>query len=537
MELSPKCDATLKVRTKYGTYIGFRDEKYGAVNFRNVQFGCADRWQRAHLPSTSEDKIFDATRFGPAPVQPAEKWGSLTLGGMDEQCLNMNIYTRDLSGSGKAVMVWVFPGMQIIGSNQGSVDVGSHHGKLYDASALVADHDDIIVVIPNYRVGIFGSANLSFLPDYDEKYSSSNNLARTDLILALKWIHENIAAFGGDPENVTMFGQSAGACNITAMLLSDEAQPYFKRAISESSFIYDISATTWEDSVTISKEFFKILGVSTIKEALNKSSDEILAAQELLNSKSVDGSSAFANIQSKSFSPVIDDVVIRKDYWQHFMERGCKGKSIMLGTTEGEYDQQFARWADALDKNEKAREFVIQQNWGKLDPVRGSHPDMLDKYLSNYRDERTEFEAYKDLKADLFLRAGATAYAMVLCQHSDVYLYYFSYNFYPGSSERAPHGSEVSIIFRNEVNASQEFQKAVVECWVNFAKTGDPNNNYLKANWKPYNAESNNTMLLSEDPELKCGIHMNDIYTVIPTTLEYVNIPEYRALWKEIKES
>lgn len=532
MELNPKCNPSLRVRTKHGTYIGFRDERFHTANFRNVRFGTAERWQNARFPDTTADDVFEATQFGPAPVQPAEKWGSLTLGGMDEQCLNMNIYTRDLTGSGKAVMVWVFPGMQIIGSNQGSVDIGSHHGKSYDASALVAENEDIIVVVPNYRVGVFGSVNLSFLPDFDDRYAASNNLARTDLLLALRWIHENIEAFGGDPENVTMFGQSAGANNITAMLLCEEAHPYFKRAISESSFIYDISATTWEDSLTISKEYFKILGASTIGEALEKSADELLAAQEALNSRSVDGSSAFADIQSKSFSPVVDNVVIPKDYWKRLINRGCEGKTVMLGTTEGEYDQQFARWAGQPDAEEKARAFVIQQNWGKLDPARGTHPEILDRYVQNYSDERSKFEAYKDLKADLFLRAGAMAYARVLSQYTDVYVYYFSYNFYPGTSERAPHGSEVSVVFKNDVDASPEFQQAVAQSWVSFARTGNPNNQYLKAEWKPYDTENNYTMLLSETPELRHGVRMDDIYTVIPATLEYEQVPEYRALWK-----
>ncbi|MCC8059263.1 MAG: carboxylesterase family protein [Clostridiales bacterium] len=531
----PDCDPRLSVVTKYGTYIGFRDEKYHSVNFRNVQFGVAERWQQAEFPVANPGQVFEANRFGPAPVQAAEKWGSLVLGGMDEQCLNMNIFTKTLQGRKKAVMVWVFPGMQIIGSNQGSVDVGNHHGKSYDASGLVAEHEDLIVVIPNYRVGIFGSVNLSTMPDFEEKYRCSNNLARTDLLHALKWIHENIAAFGGDPDNVTLFGQSAGANNITAMLLWKEAQPYFHKAIIESSFIYDISATTWEDSITISREFFQILGVSSIEETLKKSDMEILAAQEALNARSVDGSSAFASIQSKSFSPVVDNIVIPDDYWEQLMANGAAGKKVMLGTTAGEYDQQFIRWADDPGAQQKARDFVIRQNWGKLDAGRGTDPEILENYLKNYRDERSEFEAYKDLKADLYLRVGAMAYAQVLSSYTDVYVYYFSYNFYPGTSARAPHGSEVSVIFRNDVDASPEFQEAVSRCWVQFARTGNPNNSSLPVKWEKYDPEHYYTLLLSEKPSLCPGIRMDDIRTVLPATLEYKKYPAYRKLWESSK--
>ena len=139
-----KYDETLTAHTKYGTYVGFRDSRYGVVNFRNVCFGTAKRWEPAVFPNTGEDDVFEAFEFGPAPIQPAEKWGSMVEGGMDEQCFNMNIYAKDLSVQKKAVMVWVFPGMQIIGSNQGSLDCGSHHGKSYDASRMLAEEEHVI---------------------------------------------------------------------------------------------------------------------------------------------------------------------------------------------------------------------------------------------------------------------------------------------------------------------------------------------------------------------------------------------------------
>lgn len=523
-------DPSLMAKTKYGTYVGFRDEKYQTVNFRNIPFGTAERWQLAEFPPINPDKVVEAFEFGPAPVQEAEKWGSLVQGGMDEQCLNMNIFTKDLSVRKKAVMVWVFPGMQIIGSNQGSVDAGKHHGKSYDASGLVAENEDVIVVIPNYRVGIWGSLNLSVLPDFEEKYQYSNNLARTDLLHSLRWIHENIEAFGGDPDNVTLFGQSAGANNITAMLLMEEAHPYFHKVICESSFIYDISAESWEDSKTIAEAYFNILGVSTMKEALQKSSQELLAAQQELNTYSVDGSSAFAHIQAKSFSPVWDEIVLKKDAWERLVKGGCKGIKAILGTTQGEYDQQFTKWAEEKDGTEQARKFVIQQNWGKLDPVRGTDPEVIDRYLENYREERSEFTAYKDLKADYYLRVGAMAYAQAMAVYTDVYVYYFAYNFYPGTPDRAPHGSEVSLVFKNDIQAPKSLQNAVSQAWVNFARTGNPDNPYMES-WKKYDRIDHYTMVFDEPCRLEKGVRIKDIELLIPTTREYRQCPEFRKLW------
>ena len=125
------------------------------------------------------------------------------------------------------------------------------------------------------------SIDLSSLEGYEEQkdiYQYSNNLARLDLLACMKWIDQNIAAFGGDPDDVTIGGQSSGSNNCTCLLMMEEAREYFDKAIMESSFSIDISLQPLEDARFVSNELFKVLGVTSIDELMACSIDEINAA-------------------------------------------------------------------------------------------------------------------------------------------------------------------------------------------------------------------------------------------------------------------
>ena len=528
-------DRSLSVKTKHGTFVGVRDEKYGTVTFKGVRFGVAERWQPARFPDNTEIDVIPAREYGPSPIQSGEAWGTIMPAGTSEDCLNLNIYAHDLEKNGKSVLVWIFPGMQIIGSNLGYDDDPGHCHESYEGAAFAARNEDIIVVVPNYRVGVFGSSCLDVMPDYSEKYKYAANLTRLDIVHALRWVHEHIADFGGDPDKVTVAGQSAGSNNITAMFHMDEAQGLFRRAICESSNMMDISCMTLDDARTVSREYFRLLGVRSIEEALTKSAAELLRAQDEMNERSVDGSSAFANIQSKSFSPVLDNVTLRESYWQEFMTGKCRDVELMVGTTEGEYDQQFARWENDPDRCRLAREFVISQNWGKLDPERGTNPEITDEVVANYP-ERSEFDAYRDLKIDSYVRAAGFGYASVFSRFSKAYVYYIKYNPLAGHGRlRAPHGTEIPLIFLNDYkcDAPQKLKELFSDTWAGFIRSGVPGCPALGAEWKPFDMENYWTMLLDEKSELVPGVHMKDIECIMPAMHEYKTVPEFAALWKK----
>ena len=212
-------DATCTVSTAAGAVRGSRGS--GVVEFLGIPYGAAPVGElrfAAPRPRDPWEGVLDATRFGPRPPQP-EMATTLDVpratGPMGEDCLRVNVSTPGPDGS-RPVMVWLHGG----GLAFGSADE-------YDGSRLAANND-VVVVTVGYRLGLLGFADLS--PCGPEHAGSASNGFR-DQILALEWVQANIAAFGGDPGNVTLFGQSGGGVSILALLGAPSATGLLHRAI------------------------------------------------------------------------------------------------------------------------------------------------------------------------------------------------------------------------------------------------------------------------------------------------------------------
>jgi len=181
------------------------------------------RW-RAPRPPEPWTEVADALEFGPISPQPKSP---IPLGAgtrVSEDCLFLNVWSPSGAGpeAAKPVMVWVHGGAYIFGA-------GSQ--PLYDGHVL-ASRGDVVVVTVNYRMGAFGFLDLS---GFDGPQTFDTNLGLHDVIRALEWVRDNIAGFGGDPSQVTLFGESAGAGIITTLLTAPAAAGLFSRAIAQSS--------------------------------------------------------------------------------------------------------------------------------------------------------------------------------------------------------------------------------------------------------------------------------------------------------------
>jgi para-nitrobenzyl esterase len=223
------------VDTTYGPVRGSYD---GTANvWRGIRYAAAPvgdrRWRAPQPPEVSHD-VMDATTFGPVCPQPRSP---IPLGPgtrADEDCLFLNIWSPPgvSAGDARPVMVWVHGGAYVLGA-------GSQ--PLYDGTTLTSS--GVIVVTINYRLGAFGFADFS---SFGQGFET--NLGLRDVLAALRWVRDNIAAFGGDPERVTLFGESAGAGIITTLLAVPEAAGLFCRAIAQSS-----PATTINDGARARK--------------------------------------------------------------------------------------------------------------------------------------------------------------------------------------------------------------------------------------------------------------------------------------------
>ena len=239
------------VETAYGPVRGADD---GSItSWKGVRYAAPPtgdlRW-RAPQPPEKWTEVADASALGRVCPQPVEPRIPIDLGApQGDDCLTLNIWASSniAAGDRKPVMVWIHGGAYVLGSaNQ----------PLYNGRVLAAG-GDVVVVTVNYRLGAFGFLDLSSFSTSGRRFDS--NLGLRDVLVALQWVRDNIAAFGGDPDRVTLFGESAGAGIVTTLLTTPAGAGLFSAAIAQSS-----PATSVYDAVRgrrVAEEFLDILGL------------------------------------------------------------------------------------------------------------------------------------------------------------------------------------------------------------------------------------------------------------------------------------
>ena len=244
------------VQTKFGK---LRGVTYGDINiFMGVEYAKAKRFHMPEEPQTWEG-IKDAYRHGPiamqvlAPNTFSYYRGLHMLELQSEDCQNLNIWApKTLNGEKKPVFVWIHGG-------------GFFGGNAFEEISFdgfnLAHHGDVIFVSINHRLNVLAHMNLE---EYGEEFKNSGNAGIADLVAALKWIHENIAAFGGDPGNVTICGHSGGGGKVQCLFQIEEAAPYFQRGICLSGARYGdlYPANTEEISRATTKAVMNELGIT-----------------------------------------------------------------------------------------------------------------------------------------------------------------------------------------------------------------------------------------------------------------------------------
>ena len=250
-------DKTLAVKCVNGTFVGKKTENviaYKGIPFVGKQPVGELRWI-APVDFAPDDGVYEAYYNGKTPPQSEDLSEAASLYVQGEDCLYLNIWKADeATDEKKPVMVWIHGGGYMMG---GTAD------PTYDCHNFVQENQDVIVVSIAYRLGVFGFLRLSHLPD-GEDYPDAQNLGLMDQTMALKWIHENIAAFGGDPDKVTIFGESAGAGCVTMLPLVEGAQKYFKRVIAQSGGPAITIST--EEGIGCTNEIMELLGCKTVAE-------------------------------------------------------------------------------------------------------------------------------------------------------------------------------------------------------------------------------------------------------------------------------
>jgi para-nitrobenzyl esterase len=435
------------------------------------------RW-RAPQPAAHWDGVRKADQFGAMCMQPAFRGPNPTANQpkMSEDCLFLNVWTAATSASERRpVMVWIHPGGYQTGS-------GSTPG--YDGEALAKK--GVVLVTINYRLGVFGFFSHPELTKESENHASGN-YGLMDQVAALQWVQKNIAGFGGDPQRVTVFGDSAGSSSISNLMGSPRAKGLFQRASGESGAWMGLSVATTR---TLAEG--EQAGVKMTEELQAQSLEDLRAksAEDLLKGGRAGG-------------PVIDGWFLPEDVGTIFAEGKQNDVPLISGSNkdEGTFFLQPTT-AEKFIERSRARFGDQTDAFLKLYPA-GSDEEANTSQLAAFRDE-------------LAFVMRIWARAQTKTGHSKAFLYYFTHEPPPpvGSTSRgglgsgATHGAEAQYIFQNLLaprawtDLDHQVSDMLSSYWVNFATNGDPNGKGL-AKWPAFDDKTSDwPMVLGDRAEI-----------------------------------
>lgn len=496
------------VETKAGKLRGFQlDSTY---IFRGIKYANAKRWE---MPTPVEpwEGVKDALNYGyVCPLTADEKPSSGEIAcphrywPADENCQYLNIWTQSIDKNAKKpVMVWLHGGGFAAGSGIEQV--------AYDGENLSV-YGDIVVVTLNHRLNILGYFDVSSL---GEKYWNSANVGNADLVAALQWVNENIESFGGDPNNVTIFGQSGGGMKVTSLCQTPAADNLFQKGIV-------MSGTAEGDMFNID-----LTGVvPALMEKLNVKTGEELA--EVPYKTLID---AYFGIVGRrgamAFGPKPNGWYLGEALSAGFSERQ-KRTPLMVGSVIGE----FLGFGPGVKNRQTATDEEIREAVGKFYGM-----EHADEIIAAFKEAYPGKNPLDAIVIDGMFRPAVKHYVTAKAQYTEAptYSYMFTAEM-PLDSGKAPwHCSDIPFVFHNidkveycNFPGSDELQEQVCSAFVNFARTGNPNTPALPE-WPAVKPDDDACMIL----DLKSHVGHNHDDKLLELYRKYA--PKFNLFGGDIK--
>ena len=464
-----------QARTEGGIVQGTIED--GLTVYKGIPFAAPPvgdlRW-RAPQPAAKWEGILEATAFAPGPIQ-----GGNPPAGKSEDCLYLNVWTPAQSPKDRIpVLVWIYGG----GFGAGSTSESNYNGEYLARKGVV-------LVSIAYRVGQLGFLAHPELSAENPEHVSGN-YGLLDMIAGLQWIQDNIAAFGGDPGKVTIFGESAGGIAVSMLCASPLAKGLFHGAISQSGGSFGPprpttypgeNQKTLADAELDGEEYVKSAGVSSIEELRKIEPDKLPAGRGLGMSW-----------------PIIDGYVIPDNQYTLYEEGKYNDVPILIGYNSDE-GASFTRTNDP-------EEYItgVKERYGKFaDDILKAYPVAENSVPKTARDLARDaaFGWHTWIWARLQSRTGK----------SKVFYYYFDQHpDYPEDSPRAgygsPHGQDVAYVFQvldpdspQVTKTDLAISEAMGTYWTNFAKYGDPNGEGMPE-WPVFSDENPEVMYFNKTP-------------------------------------
>ena len=497
-ELQTSAEATL-AQTTGGSVAGYIDN--GIFTYKGIPYAKAERFMPP-VPADKWEGVRSCRAYGPTcPQGKRMGWYSdeqafsfnWNDGFPDEDCLRVNIWTPGINdGKKRPVMVWLHGGGYSAGSGQ---ELPSYDGR------NLAEKGDVVVVTLNHRLNVLGFLDLSA---YGEKYAHSGNSGLLDLVAALEWVQENIANFGGDASNVTIFGQSGGGGKVSTLLATPAAKGKFHKAIVQSGAMLRTMDSRW--SRRIGAAVVEELGITPcrIDEISKVPFEDLLAAGEkvIARLKPEAEKQGFASFIF-GWAPTVDGSVLPRQPFDPQAPEQSKDIPMLIGTTIHEFS--MSTYVPQLR--------TINQD-AAVEYLKSRYGDRTDEFLELFENTYPEYEPKDLIDTDFIFRPSAIEQAGLKSRQggAPVYMYMFAWESpVLDGILRSTHCMEIPFVFNNaDVHASMtgggtgamKLADVMSQSWINFARTGDPSTEKLPE-WPTYNCSEGATMIFNDDCEVR----------------------------------
>ena len=501
-------DDGIVVETAYGKLRGAREA--GVSVFRGVPYAgrvSGDRRFRRPAPLEPWTGVRDALQLGHPAIQPPNQTYGVNEPLPAEDCLVLNVWTPAADGRRRPVMFYNHGGGFVTGSG----------GSRSQDGANLARHFDVVVVETNHRLGLLGYLYLDDIAG--DAYAGSGNNGVLDIVDGLRWVHENIAAFGGDPANVMVFGESGGGAKTSCVYAMPSAAPYFSKASIESG--PGVHMTTREAAAETTALLFRAMQLSPRewRRLLAMSTADLLALQSRLPQTSAALAARRAAAGARrprgigpaglgGFSPVVDGTTLPHHPFDPAAPAISRDKPLMVGWNEDEYT--FFAWAS---KDTSGFGIDLAGLRAKLAPQFGADTARIVDTYRTSRPSASPTDIYVAVETVTLMGLGSIAIAEKKAAQAaaPAYLYNLGYKSevkVPGTDYPmgTPHAADIALKFDNASapspfsgNRPERLVAAhnMAELWTTFARTGRPAAAGQPA-WPEYDLARRPTMRISD---------------------------------------
>jgi para-nitrobenzyl esterase len=419
---------------------------------------------------------------GPTPMQ--RELGTLFThtaadDNQGEDCLVLNIWTPATGTGKRPVMVWLHGGGFAVGS-------GSH--PQYDGTRM-AKRGDVVVVTINHRLNVFGYLYLAEIAG--DAFAQSGNVGMLDVVAALAWVRDNIQAFGGDPHNVTIFGESGGAGKVSVVCAMPAARGLFHRAIMQSGPCLTIQNK--DRGTAIARQLLDDLGIAPrqISRLQTMDARQLAAAAAAAEVKVVPRVLGFGPM---GLIPLVDGSVLTHDPFDPVAAPESAALPFLVGSTKDEatlFAGPLPQWGHFTEAEvvERLKPLAVERAQQAFDLYRRLHPADSPSYL------------LADAVTDFWMRQAANRVAELKTRQGKAPAFVYVLDWELNSTLRTPHGTDVPLVFDNVASSpaaaaapgAQALADQMTDAWVAFARSGNPGTAALP-HWPPYSLDARPTM-------------------------------------------